>query len=297
MKRTQLAVLAVLIAVLSLGVLPVQAQGDGKLTKTTLAYAQREGVDPDRLSLDIYTPNGAQNWPVMVMIHGGGWQIGDKSNANISATKPAFFAAEGYVYVAINYRLSPTVQHPAHVEDVAAALAFLHDNIAKYGGNPDRLFVMGHSAGAHLAALVATDARRLMAYNKPLTILRGVVLLDGGGYDIPEIINLRGALRNNASVKIYTTAFTTDEKVWIDASPMTHVAAGKGIPPFLIIHVARSIGTRQQAQRLGEALAAAGVPAKVYEARGKTHSTLNRDIGRRNDAPTAEIMAFLKGLK
>lgn len=293
MKRMVLAVLAALIGSLSLAVWPAQAQGDPKITKTTLAYAQREGVDPDRLSLDIYTPAGAQKWPVMVMIHGGGWQIGDKSNANISGTKPAFFASEGYVYVAINYRLSPAVQHPAHIQDVAAAIAFVHDNVSQYGGDPDRLFVMGHSAGAHLAALVATDARQLAAYNKPLTVLKGVVLLDGGGYNIPEIV----AARNGINARMYTNAFTTDEKVWIDASPITHVAAGKGIPPFLLIHIARGSGTKQQAEGLGASLTAAGVSAKVYEARGKTHSTLNRDIGRRNDAPTAEMMAFLKGLQ
>ena len=99
-------------------------------------YATIEGVDPKLLSLDLYAPQNAGRQPVMVMIHGGGWRNGDKANAGMTRTKVPFFVGRGYVYVSINYRLSsaPDVKHPLHVQDVAAALAWVHDHVAEYGG-------------------------------------------------------------------------------------------------------------------------------------------------------------------
>lgn len=131
-------------------------------------------------SLDIHTTNPAEDGksakltPVLIMIHGGGWRRGDKAGVGVTRHKAPHFVASGYVYVSINYRPSATPdgpKHPAHVQDCAKAIAWVHDNIAKYGGAPNRVFVMGHSAGAHLAALVSTDHRRLEAEDKKLSII------------------------------------------------------------------------------------------------------------------------------
>jgi len=157
---------------------PIETGNTGGVRKfLNLPYATIPGVNPNLLSLDVYAPATGQNHPVIVMVHGGGWQRGDKANANIATNKYRHFTQAGYVFVSINYRLSPAVKHPAHVQDVAKALAWVAKNINRYSGNPARIYLMGHSAGAHLAALVATDQRYLEAAGENLQLLKGVILL------------------------------------------------------------------------------------------------------------------------
>lgn len=188
-----------------------------------------------------------------------------------------------------NYRLTPEVQHPGHVIDVAAAVAWVHDHIDEYGGAPESLFVMGHSAGAHLAALVATDETRLKKHDKDLSIIDGVVLLDGAGYNIPAKLKLGNSIANS----MYLKAFTEDEATQKNASPIYHVKSGKEIPPFLIIPIARRSDSNQLSEALRDALTAAEVEASIHVAEGKTHGSVNSDIGKPGDQPTAAMMEFL----
>jgi acetyl esterase/lipase len=232
-----------------------------------------------------------KNLPVVLMIHGGGWANGDKVNADVGINKANYFTTQGYVYVSINYRLTPDVQHPAHVQDVAAAVSWVLENISDYGGDPAHLTLMGHSAGAHLAALVATDERYLAVHGHALSEIAGVILLDGAGYDIPlamsEYANYRTLLN------MYTDAFGADPNIWKDASPVTHVAPGKGIPPFLILHTDRAAAVAES-EELRVALQAAGIPAWTYLAAGKTHASINGDIGINGDVVTDQIGLFLE---
>ena len=267
------------------------AQVPGTGAPRTYRYAQTPGASPDLQSLDFYAAPG-RGRPLVVFIHGGGWRIGDKAMGAHGRDKAAFFNQLGHAYASLNYRLSPDVQHPAHVDDVAAALAWLHGHAAELGFDARRIYVMGHSAGAHLAALVSTDARRLAKYGKPLSILKGAILLDGAGYDVtlqaPAVIARGGFLG-----EMYSGAFGADPAVWRDASPTLHVARGQGIPPFLIVHASRPDSTRQSLQ-LAQALRAAGVDARLFEARGYTHAQVNRRIGEPGEAITGEIEAALR---
>ena len=176
--------------------------------------------------LDIFTPKSPEGCPVMVYVHGGGWRNGDKREVHL---KHIAFVDRGFVFVSLNYRLAPGGRHPANVEDVAYALAWVHDNIEEYGGNPDCLFMMGHSAGAHLAALVATDERQLEKAGLGLEILKGVIVLDTRAYDVTKVMTRKGKIR-------YGDAFPTNPDAWPDASPIHHIAAGKAIPPFLVVY-------------------------------------------------------------
>ncbi len=256
-----------------------------------LAYAKMEGVDPNLLSLDLYAPKPATNCPVLVMIHGGGWCIGDKAGANVGLNKARFFVAEGFVYISINYRLSPAVRHPAHVRDVARALAWVHDHVAEYGGDSERIVIMGHSAGAHLAALVATDTRRLAEREKKLDIIKGVILLDGAGYNLPKHLSDPSgpALRG-----MFLKAFGDDPAGWVDPSPLLHVAPDKGTPPFLIFHAGQRRTAREQSRALAEALRKAGGAAQVVHAPDRDHGSMNTCIGRPGDPYTEAVMAFLR---
>src|SRR5215208_2901531 len=114
----------------------------------------------ERQVLDVYSPPNAKNLPVVFWIHGGGWQAGDKTGVQI---KPKVFVEKGFVFVSTNYRLLPNVDMATIVRDVAKSIRWVHDHIAEHGGDPKRLLVMGHSAGAQLAAILCTDHRYIKA--------------------------------------------------------------------------------------------------------------------------------------
>jgi acetyl esterase/lipase len=150
--------------------------------KRNIPYA-----DPalERQVLDVYSPNNAKDLPVVFWIHGGGWQTGDKSSVQ---AKPQAFVDKGFVFVSTNYRLLPSVDMGTIIRDIAKSIHWVHDHIAEYGGDPKRLLVMGHSAGAQLAALVCIDDRYLKAEGLSLNIIKGCVPVDGDTFDVPAII-------------------------------------------------------------------------------------------------------------
>ncbi len=255
-----------------------------------IPYDSAPGVDPEQLSLDVYTPEGAAARPVVVFVHGGGWSGGDKSEIG---QKDRAMIAAGYVFASINYRLLPSGAHPVNVQDVARALAWIHRQIARYGGSPDRIFVIGHSAGAQLSALLATDERYLAAEGEKLAILKGVVLLDSNAYDIPRLMP---HLADDGNV--YVTAFGKQQSpLWQDASPVTHVAAGKGIPPFLVVHANNDPSRAEQAESMARALRAAGIRADLLDIPERDHGSLCDQIGTTGDRATAVILDFFSSLR
>ena len=259
--------------------------------KSNIPYA-----DPahERQALDVYTPGNARNLPVVFWIHGGGWQAGDKTSVNI---KPRVFTERGFVFVSTNYRFLPNVEMDVLIRDVAKSLGWVHKNIAGYGGDPKRIFVMGHSAGAQLAALLCTDDRYLKAEGVAFDVLRGCVALDGDTYDIPAIIMTAETRQTVHGLPLpvfgHRVKFGNDPRKHIDFSAVTHVAKGKGIPPFLILHVAGHPDVTAQALRFSSALKAADVPVTVFGAGETTHNRLDADLGLPNDPATKELFKFL----
>jgi acetyl esterase/lipase len=239
-------------------------------------------------TLDVYPAGNGADHPVLVWIHGGGWRIGDKAHVQL---KPQVFNDKGFVFVSLNYRLHPDADYKQQAGDVARAIRWVRDHASDFGGSRKGVFLMGHSAGAHLAALVATDPRYLKAEGMQLSDLSGVILLDGAGYDIPQQLAMARLPRMK---ELYLTVFGSDLETQRDASPITHVAAGQGTPPFLILHVANRPDSRRQSQALADKLNAAGASAKVVAAEGKTHATINRQLGEADDAPTEAVFEFLK---
>jgi acetyl esterase/lipase len=225
---------------------------------------------------------------VVVWVHGGGWQRGDKRNQ--MDDKVRLWSAAGYTVVSVNYRLTdPTattpVRFPTHAQDVAAAIAWVHDHIADYGGDPDRIAVVGHSAGAQLAATVATDPTYLGAHALGLDALRCAGALDTEGYDVAAM-----ARTGNA---VYRAAFGDDPATWTAASPIEHVAAGAGIPRFLVVERGNP-RRRRAAEAFVDRLRAAEVPVTVVDAGSLTHADVNAAVGRSGDqVVTPPLEAFL----
>ncbi len=256
-------------------------------------------ADPahERQVLDVYAPPDAGNLPVVFWIHGGGWQTGDKTSVQI---KPRVLTERGFVFVSTNYRLLPRVEMDVLIRDVAKSLGWVHKNIARHGGDPKRIFVMGHSAGAQLAALLCIDDRYLKEEGVPFAVLKGCVPVDGDTYDLPAIImtaEFRQTMHGLPLPKFgHRVKFGNDPEKHIDFSAVTHVAKDKGIPPFLILHVAGHPNTTAQARRLGAVLKDAGIPVKVFGARETTHNKLNADLGLPDDPATKEFFKFLDPL-
>lgn len=247
----------------------------------------------ERQVLDIHSPSGATNLPVVFWIHGGGWQQGDKSEV---ADKPKAFTDRGFVFVSTNYRLLPHVEMEAIFRDVAKSLGWVYRHIGEHGGNPGRIFVMGHSAGAQLAALVCTDERYLKTEGVPLTAIQGCVPVDGDTYDLPAIIET-GETRRRLHGQPQPTfghrqKFGNDPAKHRDYSAVTHIEKGKGIPPFLIVHVAEHPDTSAQAQRLAAVLRNAAVPATLFGGKDTTHTRINDAIGRTDDPVTRAVFDF-----
>jgi len=244
--------------------------------------------------LDIYAPAGAKNLPVVFWIHGGGWQQGDKTDVKL---KPQWFMDHGFVFVSTNYRLLPEVDMGTLIRDVAKAAGWVSKHIAEHGGDPKRVLVGGHSAGAQLAAILCTDDRYLKAEGVAFDSLIGSVPVDGDTYDVPAIIETAETRlrvhhlppRQNG----HREKFGNTHEKHVAFSAVTHVAKGKGIPPFLILHVAAHPDTSAQAQRLGDVLRDADVPVKVFGAKDTWHVKLNDDLGLPDDPATKVLAEFV----
>jgi acetyl esterase/lipase len=275
---------------------PPNCRGSGTVAHRDVRYATSPGVAARHQSLDVYVPvrpAGCTSAPLVVYVHGGGFIKGDK--ANKITDKVNLFNREGWTFASINYRLvdaagsGPTNgEYPAAEQDVAAAIAYLADHGAEYGVDPERIMLLGHSAGAFLVALVSTDQAFLQGAGRALTDVMCSVPLDTT-YDIPAEI-----LAGGTSEAMFRNAFGNDPAVWEQASPPNNVAVGKGIPSFRI--VTRGLPDRvAQSEEFGATLRAASVPADVQVARGLSHEDVNAAVGKAGDTVvTPPLMSFFR---
>ena len=247
------------------------------------------GADPKQ-RLDLVKPAGVTKAPVLLFVHGGGWSIGDKLHA--AAPKAKHFTGNGWAFASANYRLVPQATVESQAADVASAIAWLRANAAREGLDPDRIVLMGHSAGAHLVALVGTDPRYLKAAGVPLAAVKGVVLLDGAGYDVPT----QASAEMNIVKPMYEAAFGTDPRRQAALSPTRHAAA-PNVARWLILPVERRADSQAQSKGLAEALTYAGASATVVAVPGESHGSLNKGLGEAGDFATAQVERFLVGAR
>lgn len=231
--------------------------------------------------LDLYVPAGAKNAPIVISIHGGGLRAGDKSQQTFVGQR---FASAGYVTAVVNHRLSPGVMHPAHIEDIAAAVAWVRQNAARHGGDPRKIFVIGHSAGAYLAALLVLDPRYLAAHRLTPQDLRGVVPVSAFFYvDRPGVAPDRPK-----------DTWGTEVSTWRDASPAKYVRAG--LPPLLLLYAdGDDEWRRQQQDDFAGALRQTGdrqVQTRMIT--GRDHNTVWNKMREADDATSRAIVEFIE---
>jgi acetyl esterase/lipase len=259
-----------------------------------VAYVEGKGADRVRHKLDLFLPEGKKDYPVIVFVHGGCWTIGDKSCAGLYSAVGRFLASRGVGAVLPNYRLSPWVKHPEHIKDVARAFAWTHKHIGEYGGDPDKLFIGGHSAGGHLAALLATDEQYLKAEGLSLKDVRGVVAVSGV-YRIPDKVEFQWASGDGGlAVKIalmtnpFDLVFGKDPKVREAASPVCHVRPG--LPPFLVVYAEHELPMLpEMAEDFAKTLKDKKCDVELMKVEGRNHNDI---IFRANnlDDPVAKAM-------
>lgn len=207
----------------------------------TVVTEQRYGPDA-RNVLDVYAPPNARKAPVVLFVHGGSWEGGDKSGHKFVGES---LARAGYVTGVMNYRLAPKNRYPAYIQDTAVALRWMRDNATRFGGHADSLFVMGHSAGAFNAVEAVVNERWLREAGVPIRAVRGVIGIAGPySYDF----------RSLASRTAFPEGSTPDEVM-----PDRHVRPDA--PPHLLL-VAENDRTvyPQNAINMEAALNKAGVP-------------------------------------
>jgi arylformamidase len=253
-------------------------------TKQTIAY----GSSTDQ-TYDVWPAQaGSGPAPLVMFVHGGGWTNGSKDSAS-GPYKAGHYPSGGYVYASINYRLVPSVTVEDEARDVAAALKSLLDHADELGIDPGRVVIMGHSAGAHLVALVGTDESYLAGVGLSESSLRGVIAIDGAAYDVPTQVAAGGIMHDR-----YLEAFGTDPGRQTALSPTSHAAAPNA-PAFLLPHVQRPDGIAQ-ADELAAALQAAGTTAEEADFPGSGlagHAEINRRLGDPTYAETAVVDAWL----
>jgi len=242
------------------------------------------GGDPAQ-RLDIYVPAqapaSAALAPVLFFVHGGGWARGDKANTRVVEPKIAHWVDQGYVVISANYRMLPTPV-AQQVDDVAAALAFAQSQAGLWGGDPKRFVLMGHSAGAHLVALVAAGARTA---TRPQP-WRGAVLLDSAAFDLTTLMTHR-------HFGLYDRAFGGERSYWAAMSPIVQLA--RATAPILAVCSSRRQESCGQADRF--AAKANGLGGRVRVLREDlSHMEINATLGDASDY-TSQVDAFLATLR
>jgi acetyl esterase/lipase len=224
--------------------------------------------------LDVYMPEGAAGVPVMVFLHGGALVGGQKGDGEVLARR---LTAMGIGVVSATYRMSPEVSHPVHTRDAARAVAWVSENIAVHGGDPGRLVLAGHSAGAYLAALLALDPRYLDAVGVDRGQVAGTVLVS------PFLYVEETAPDRIAQNPVYETIWGTDPDAWLAASVSPHI--GPDRDDILMIYADGDDDWRKaQNETLAAALQAAGnANVRAVEVPNRTHISLVTDVGAGDD--------------
>ncbi len=266
-------------------------------TKETISYKQVPGVNQNLLNLDIYFDTKKLSpKPVIIWIHGGGWCLGDKTNQ--MDNKKYLFASLGYILVSINYRLSPfpyqinnpdRIKFPVHNTDIADAIKWIYDNISQYGGDPTKIILLGHSAGAHLVALTGTNRSFLQQANVPVQNIKGIACIDTKMYDVYDVIQ-----NQNNPDDMYLNAFGTDPQENIDASPIRQLNNHSYFPKFFIAKRG-NFDRINRANQFINALQQAGIEVTEIEANMYSHSEINDAIGAENETViTPALVNFIK---
>lgn len=249
--------------------------------------------DPKR-QLDLYLPEG-RDFATVVFVHGGGWTWGDRAQrfggADVYRNIGRFLADHGVGAAVISYRLVWQVDWQTQLGDVARAVSWVQANIEARGGRPDRIFLMGHSAGAQLAARVAVDPTWLQAAGGQVQGVCGAVAVSGAGYDLGDIETFRLGQEPTYFAERFGGS-RMDGTWWRDASVVPFV--DRSDPPFLVLYATgEGRAMARQSEVLDARLRDAGVPSEIRTVRGSSHERMVLDISRTRETAGPAVLQFV----
>lgn len=257
------------------GVTPLPA---GTKVERDVAY----GADPAQ-RLDVYRPAKAAGAPILIMVHGGGWITGDKANPGVIDAKAAHWLPKGYILVSVNYRLAPQANPMAQANDVANAIAFVQAHAGAWGGDPARVVLMGHSAGAHLITLLAADPG--IAKSAGVKPWLGTIALDSAAYSVVDLMQRQ-------HLGLYDQAFGADQQMWRAASPTLVLRSAPA--PMLLVCSTKRADSCPQAETFAVKVKALNGRATVVPV-DMTHADINHLVGPDGNY-TATIDKFLNSI-
>jgi len=256
-----------------------QAGSTSVRTIKDIAYVSGPTYKKNHGKLDLYLPRGRSGFPVLMWVHGGGLHGGDKSK---SAEVAQRFVEHGYGVVSVNYRLSPAVKFPAHIEDVARAFRWIYDKIGQYGGDRERLFVTGGSAGGHLTILLLLDESYLKHQGLSRKNIRAAIPISG----LMDVTRVRS--------QRVGTVWDDDPETLKKASPLSYVRSDS--PPILIMYADGESRERATQNRdMFAALQRVGHPhVEIKMLKDRTHNTIRPNLAREGDPGLLTMLEFLK---
>lgn len=240
--------------------------------------------DAPALKLDIYRPSDAKDAPIILMVHGGGWRYGDKTTRGVVGHKAERWVSKGFILVSINYRMLPQADVPEQAADVARALAYTQANARSWGGDPDRIILMGHSAGAHLASLLTADPQIAIAQGALPWL--GTVSIDTAAIDVPTIMEQRHPA-------LYDRAFGSDPNFWNATSP-ARVLTSQAMPLLAICSTVRARKPCEQTRKYVQRAREKNVRAELLE-QPLNHAQINAQLGLDSNY-TRAVEAFMASL-
>ncbi len=260
-----------------------------------LAYRDDLEADPEKHRLDLFLPAaGERDWPTLVFVHGGGWTHGDRAQvaggADLIRNIGRHFATQGVASAVLSYRLQPGVTWREQLEDVAAALRFVREQVAIEGGNPDALYLSGHSAGSWLAARVGYDDALLQSAGVPPSSICGLALVSGAAYDLADQETYDVGANRDYFVERFDDG-STDWEVAGSVVPLLR----SNLPPTLILYGSlESKALRRQSELLYEELEAREAPVSKLELGWQTHETIVLTLSREDKRAVPAILDLMQ---
>jgi arylformamidase len=234
-------------------------------------------------TMDVYTVPVSSPAPVIVMVHGGGWRIGDKSNPGLAEPKAAHYNAMGYVFIAIDYPLLPEADPLTQAREVAHALAFVQQHAARWHGDGRRVVLMGHSAGAHIVSLLAASPELVRQVGAAPWL--GTVALDSAALDV-------GRIMRGPHLPLYDQAFGNDPDYWSQVSPLARLDARPA--PMLLVCSGPRLESCPQARAFAAKVASLGGTVRV-QPEALSHRDINITLGKPGEY-THAVDDFLRSL-
>jgi acetyl esterase/lipase len=265
-------------------------------TRLDLAYRSDPAAHPEKHHLDLFLPDPAlRDWPTLVFVHGGGWTDGDRTieaaGASVVRNIGRFFASEGVGAAVISYRLMPEVGWREQLEDVAAAMRFVREAAVAEGGDPDAIFLSGHSAGAWLAARTGFDPGVLERAGFPPASLCGLALVSGAAYDLGD----EETYRVGASRDYFLERFDDGRPGWERAGSVMPLLR-EDLPPTLILFGSiESAQLQRQSQLLFDRMSAIGAPVSKLRLPRQTHQSIVLTLSRDDKQAGPAILELMQG--